>query len=267
MDWEKEFFNENEKPLEKLVGAYSNTSIFRTIACVGDSLSSGEFELHNENGDRYLQGMLDYSWGQFLARKIGSEVYNFSRGGMTAGDYVDFFAEEKGFWDKEKACQAYIIALGRNDLIGRKQELGSIEDVYDDYTKNKNTFAGNYGKIISRYKEISPNAKFFFVTFAKECVPEIGELSERMVRLMYDFAERFDNSYVIDLYNYAPVYDEKFKEKYFMHNHMNPMGYVLTARFVDSYIDYIIRHNTKDFEEVGYIGKEYPTEDMYEKMS
>lgn len=266
MDWKKELYNENEKPLDRLVDSYSNTSILRTIACIGDSLSSGEFELHNENGGRYLQGMLDYSWGQFLGRKNGCTVYNFSRGGMTAGDYFDFFAEEKGFWDKEKACQAYIIALGRNDLVGRKQELGSIEDICDDYTKNKNTFAGNYGKIISKYKEISPNAKFFFVTFPKEGSAEIDELAERMVKLLYDFAEHFDNSYVIDLYNYAPIYDEKFKEKYFMHNHMNPMGYVLTARLVDSYIDYIIRHNTKAFEEVGYIGKQYPTEDMYEKM-
>ena len=40
----------NEKPLERLVGGYSNTAIFRTVGFVGDSLSSGEFEVKNKNG-------------------------------------------------------------------------------------------------------------------------------------------------------------------------------------------------------------------------
>ena len=39
-----------EKPLENMVSGYSNTSIFRTIAFIGDSLSSGEFETRNADG-------------------------------------------------------------------------------------------------------------------------------------------------------------------------------------------------------------------------
>ena len=35
---------ENEKPLENLVTDGGFTGIFRTIGCIGDSLSSGEFE-------------------------------------------------------------------------------------------------------------------------------------------------------------------------------------------------------------------------------
>lgn len=35
---------------------------------------------------------------------------------------------------------------------------------------------------------------------------------------------------------------------------MNPMGYMLTARMVESYIDYIIRHNAEDFKQIGFIG-------------
>jgi hypothetical protein len=34
---------------------------------------------------------------------------------------------------------------------------------------------------------------------------------------------------------------------------MNPAGYVLTAKLVDSYIDYIVRHNPKDFEDTAFI--------------
>ena len=72
--------------------------------------------------------------------------------------------------------------------------------------------------------------------------------------LLYDFAEKFDNTYIIDLLKYAPTYDEKFKENFYLLGHMNPMGYILTAKMVASYIDYIIRHNPNDFKEVGFIG-------------
>ena len=72
--------------------------------------------------------------------------------------------------------------------------------------------------------------------------------------LLYDFAKKFDNTYVIDLLKYAPKYDEKFHKNFYMLGHMNPMGYILTAKMTASYIDYIIRHNMEDFKEIGFIG-------------
>ena len=42
MDWQKYFFSENEQPLDRFPEGISNTAIFRTMAFVGDSLSSGE---------------------------------------------------------------------------------------------------------------------------------------------------------------------------------------------------------------------------------
>ena len=45
MDWKKELYGKDEKPLERLVESYSYTSVFRTMAFIGDSLSSGEFQL------------------------------------------------------------------------------------------------------------------------------------------------------------------------------------------------------------------------------
>lgn len=50
------------------------------------------------------------------------------------------------------------------------------------------------------------------------------------------------------------MYNEEFKENYFLHGHMNPSGYILTAQLIDSYIDYIIRHNPDDFRNAGFIG-------------
>ncbi len=256
MDWKKELYAEDEMPLERLVEGYSYTSIFRKIAFIGDSLSSGEFENRDREGKNTYKDMFEYSWGQYIARKNGLTAYNFSRGGMTAKWYMDSFAEEKGYWDPSLAAQAYVIALGYNDIYGKKCELGSVDDIdIDDYRNNKPTFYGQYAAIIARYKEISPDAKFFLVTFANYSDrPDLYEKTTAMVEAIYKIASIFDNTYVIDLYKYGPEYDRKFKDNYFMYGHMTPSGYVFTAKIIDSYIDYIIRHNQSDFKTVAYIG-------------
>ena len=47
-------FANDEKPLENLAPNGGYTAIFRKIGVVGDSLSSGEFESLDENGNKYL---------------------------------------------------------------------------------------------------------------------------------------------------------------------------------------------------------------------
>lgn len=254
MDWNKELYDENEKPLDRLVDGYSYTSVFRTIAFIGDSLSSGEFETRDENGEPGYHDLYEYSWGQYIARKNGLKAYNFSRGGMQAKTYLEYFGEEENLWDQAKACQAYVIALGVNDVLNQGQEIGSIADIDpEDYRNNKQTFAGYYATIISRYKEISPDAKFFLVTIPKGERPTQEDKIQAVNSLFYDIAGCFENAYVIDLYKYGPVYDDNFKEKFYLYGHLNPSGYILTARMIDSYIDYIIRHNPEDFKTIGLV--------------
>lgn len=259
MDWEKELYDENEKPLDRLVEGYSNTSIFRKIAFVGDSLSSGEFERVKEDGKKDFHDMYEYSWGQHIARRNGLTAYSFSKGGMTAKEYCESFAEEKGFWAKEKACQAYVIALGVNDIYNSEDpnvDIGTKNDVdVKDYRNNKKNFIGYYAQIVSRYKEIVPDAKFFFVGPPRETIfPRPEHQTRGIMDALYGLCNIFDNCYVIDLYAYGPLYDMRFYRHYWLHTHLNPMGYVLTAKLVDSYIDYIIRHNPEDFKNVGFIG-------------
>lgn len=260
MDWKKELYGKDEKPLDKLVESYSFTSIFRKIAFVGDSLSSGEFETEAKYGEHRWHDMFEYSWGQYIARKNGLTAYNFSRGGMTARDYMDHFAENNGYWSKDLSAQAYVIALGVNDLFYRGFELGSIEDIdVADYKNNKPTFAGYYGQIISRYKEIAPDAKFFLVTFPK--IHHNEDKIPGMIDLLYKIAEKFDNCYVVDLHKYGPDFDEEFNHSFNLLGHMNPMGYITFAKMVDSYIDYIVRHNPKDFAQVGFINTDIKYKD------
>ena len=253
MNWNEKLYNNDEKPLDKLVSGYSNTSVFRKIAFIGDSLSSGEFETCDKDGNKAYHDLYEYSWGQYIARKNGLTAYNFSRGGMTAKEYIESFAEENGFFDKEKACQCYVIALGVNDL-NQDIEVGSVNDINkEDYRRNNKTFIGYYGAIVSRYKEISPDAKFFFVTLANDGTRAANPKAESFYNELYKLASFFENSYVIDLFKYGPVYDDNFKKKFYLYGHLNPSGYILTAEIIDSYIDYIIRHNPDDFRNVGFI--------------
>lgn len=255
MDWQNLFFMENEKPLDRFPQGISNTAIFRTMAFVGDSLSSGEFESRGEDQSKGYHDYFEYSWGQYIARKNGLTAYNFSRGGMTAKEYITSYADANRFFQPEKAAQAYVIALGVNDIINAGQEVGSISDIdLENEKNNKETFAGYYAAIIQKYKKIQKRAKFFLVTMPR------GTRRDDLVRahreLLYALSDFFENTYVIDLYEYGPTYDDQFNERFSLYGHMNPMGYIFTANIVDAYIDYIIRKNPEDFYRVPYIGTE-----------
>lgn len=258
-DYMNSFENNNENPLDEIIDGGGMCGILRTIGCVGDSLSSGEYETIDKNGKHHYYDFYEYSWGQFMARATGTTVYNFSRGGMSAKSYMEGFADSMDFWNPELKCKAYIIALGVNDLLNDKQTVGSIEDICpEDYTKNKTTFAGYFAMIVQKLKTISPDAKFFFVTMPEENNRrELQILKDAHADLMYDLANFFANSYVIDLKKYAPVYDEAFKDKFYLNGHLNACGYAITAKFITSYIDYIIRHNIKDFSDIGLVGTPY----------
>ena len=257
----KEYYSvvPGEKPLDRMVTDGGFTGIFRSICCIGDSLSSGEYEGTAADGSKTYHDYYEYSWGQYMARNIGAKVYNFSKGGMTAKEYCESFADEKNFWDKEKACQAYIIALGVNDITKNGENLGCFSDIdMEDWRNNKKTFVGYYAQIIQRLKEIQPKAKFFLMT-----IPQSDDEPQRVKAenihqgLLYELSEKFENTYVLDFRKYAPVYDDDFKIKFFLGGHMNAAGYLLTARMVESYIDYIIRHDIESFAQAGFIGTPY----------
>lgn len=253
------FDDKDEKPLDDLLESGGFSSIFRTIACIGDSLSSGELESLDNNGTRGCHDYFEHSWGQYIARANGAKVYNFSTGGMSAKAYCESFAADRGFWDKDLASEAYILALGVNDVSMFQKDLGNPNTDIDlsDWRNNKKTFVGYYAQIIQRVREISPKSRIFLMTCPRDnSTPQWREEAYDIHReLLYKLADMFEYTYVLDLRRYAPVYDEDFHKRFFMSGHLNTMGYQLTARFVMTYIDYIIRHNTEDFMQAGFIGK------------
>ena len=175
MDISKYYVSPDELPLDVIKPDGGFTGIFRSIACVGDSLSSGEFEATDENGGSTYHDMYEYSWGQYIARSVGCKVYNFSRGGMTASEYMESWGEANGVWDSEKACQAYIFALGINDTVYTGGPVGSIDDIdLENPENNAATFAGYFGKLLSKYRKIRPKARFFMLTIPRNYEGEEG---------------------------------------------------------------------------------------------
>ena len=257
MDISKFYALPDEKPLDLIKPDGGFTGIFRTIGVIGDSLSSGEFEGTNEQGGKSYHDIYDYSWGQYIARATGAKVHVFARSGMTAKEFLSCWGYANNVFDPDKAAQAYIFAMGYNDMFGGI-EKGSAADVDpDNPAHNKETFAGLFGSIIQKYKAIQPKAKFFLLTMPKETTDENDPrelVRKRHMEIMYELAEIFDNTYVIDLWNYGPIQDEKYRENFYLGGHLTAGGYLLTAQMVMSYIDYIIRHNPEDFAQVGFIG-------------
>ena len=91
---------------------------------------------------------------------------------------------------------------------------------------------------------------------------QMDEAEAEKMKLKHDHAEllrgiaaKNEFVYVIDLHRYAPIYDEEFKAHFYLGGHMNAGGYLLTAKMVMSYIDYIVRQNPEDFAQAGFIGK------------
>ena len=250
----------NEKPLENIIDDEGFCGIFRSIGIIGDSLSSGAMQIVNNEGINTYYDMYEYSWGQYMARKIGCRVENFSRGGMTSQCFCDSFGRESGaFYNREKACQCYIIALGVNDA-NSGLEIGSAKDIcMENCFSNKKTVAGYYGQIIQRIKSIQPDAKIFLVTVPKweqdTYSPYIWH--DKFREVICEMADMFKNTYVIDLRQHAVTYDAKFRDMFFMEGHMNPAGYLLVSKLIMSYMDYIIRHNFTEFKKVALIGTPY----------
>lgn len=265
MDIKKYMKLEGEKPLDNIVTNGGFCGILRTVGCIGDSLSSGELESFMD-GQKGWHDYYDISWGQYIARDAGCKVYNFSKGGMTAREYCESFAAARGFYAEELKAQAYIIALGVNDvsrILEGNMEFGSIDDVDVEHPENNaGTFVGYYARIISDYKRIQPKARFFLVTMpvTPDMDAKRSELYDRHAEILYKLCELFEYCYVIDLRRYAPHHDREFKDNFYLAGHLNTAGYRLTALMMESYIDYIIRNNPKDFTQIGFVGTEFYNE-------
>lgn len=134
-------------------------ALFRSIGIVGDSYASGELAMNDKFVDHY-----NMSWGQILARKNGATAINYSRGGQTTRGWLTDTERGLDLLNSTKPQDLYILSLGINDYqkLG-KDYLGSEDDI----DKEKDTYFGNYGKIIKAVKTHAPNAKIVLATLSQ----------------------------------------------------------------------------------------------------
>ena len=248
----------NEQPLDIIKETCGFAGVFKQIGLIWYSLSSGEFESHDENGGIVYTDMYEYSWPAVLERITGTKYNNYSRGGMTAREYMQSWADANGFWQWN---QAYIIALGNNDSFVFGHPLGSVKDVSAEHPQdNADTFFGNMGKIISKLKTIEPNARIFVVTpqlRGDACDKDIRYIASELAKL----CDMFDFTYLLDMTAHAPVYDAEMRKSFGLGFHPNPMGYYAYALMVGNYIDYVIRSNLREFATIPFVGTSLKNKD------
>lgn len=248
-------------PIKKFIQEPGALSIFRKIGFIGDSLSSGEHEGYID-GVKSYNDYYEYSWGQYIARRCGLTAYNFSQGGLKASTFFEYIKKENcNPFVEEKRCQAYFIALGVNDMNHLEtypDGFGSFGDVdFENEDNNKQSFVGQYVRIIQKLKKFEPKCRIFVLTTPKEHPESKMKRTnfDALAKFLLQLPKYFDFLYVLNLRKYSPIYNKKFGKKYFLGGHMSALGYKFTADMVITYCDYIIKKHPEDFSQVGFIGK------------
>lgn len=244
-------------------------TLFSDIGYIGDSLSSGEF-VYDKDGKRGHWDSYIYSWGSYIERFSGIKCTHFCSGGLRAKDVYESSIDYSSVLIKQtrnclfeptNAKKAYFIALGLNDI---NHEFVMNKDTYtnglgdasndinlDNYEMNADSFAGWYAKVIQRIQSFTPDSKFFIVGLPDDYkFPHIPDAN----KVLKDICNILPNCYYLDLYNDAPAYNEDFYDIFFEINHMNAMGYIFTAKLIQTLADRVIKNNYKDFQLTQFIG-------------
>lgn len=241
-----------ENPLEYLRETPGYLSVFLHVGCIGDSLASGEAVYMKSDGTTGGLDKFDFSWGQYLARMTGNTYYNWSKGGLRCDTFLSSSLATECF-DGEHLCEAYIIGLGQNEK-NKSYTIGTADDIdLDDYSNNADSYYGNYGKIISKIKEVQPKAKIFILTDPLSSVESAGY--NDAVR---EIATLFDSVYLVDLYTYgSSLYTSTLMKAHKRGGHYDAVGYYLCAMVIATYIDWLIKKYPEEFREVEFIGTDY----------
>lgn len=163
-------------------------SMFQKFGVIGDSYASGViYKTWGNSKQRY-----EYSWGQILARKCGTQCTNYSSGGLSTRTWLTSSSGLTKLLNNSPE-DIYYCALGINDYgqLGLDY-LGSILDIHDDSSLNADTFYGNYGKIISNIKTHAPYALIVLFTCANTAEP-----ASQFNTAIIDIAKHFSIPYIV----------------------------------------------------------------------
>ena len=260
-----------ENPLAVIKETAGYTAIFRTMGVIGGSMSSGSHP--HQTGTMPAGKLYEYSSLQFMARLCGSEGFNFSTGGMSArswptstsiGGASDLF--------NNNPCEMYLIQLGNNDLAYYHDHpesgytLGTITDVAGVDGVFADTYYGKMGEILSQIRTLQPRAYVFLSTFLRgygSVDPnfDYNQAVRNICEYYNDPANRPEGDelhyYLLDYYTYGKPYQYYYQG---IHtgttrgSHLVATGYLLMGYQFCTYIDWIIKNNMADFNDVAFVG-------------
>lgn len=226
-------------------------ALFKKWGLIGDSLSVGHTV--SKDGETVSGRNIYYSWGQYLARRIGNTCLNFGRSGVTSKLWLSPSEQYcySRLIDKANLCQAYIIALGANDT---QAPLGSISDVnFTDMSLNADTEYGNYAKIIDTIQKTAPKAPIFLCTIPH---PRNSDINIKAInKMIREFASesRFTGVYLVDL---DAEYNEYYKTGKLgdeIRNtgwHLTSLGYLYDSFVRQRALSQVVADNCAEFQDV-----------------
>lgn len=237
----------------------------------------------------YVSDMYNLSWGQQMARLLGSNGYNFSAGGEYCKRWCIGNDNNRRWQQVQRETtvrDVYTIALGVNDRnywrAGRtdvvdypcvtaypnQSQYGSLTitlaNVTDDidlsnYNNNADSYAGWYAGIIQRIKSIRPDSHIFCLTN-----PSVESEWNQVVRILVNiFNEIYpDTVWLVDLSEYNP-FNTQIKAYIDLNGHYSAFGYLYGAYQISTYIDWIIRNNILAFKGSSLIGTGATADDWH----
>ena len=121
---------------------------------------------------------------------------------------------------------------------------------------NKKTFAGYYAQIIQKIKLLQPRARIFLVSIPRGggWTDEGDGIKSAHRDLLESMCGYFENTYLVDLFSIAPIFNEEFRREYFLGGHMSPAGYLYMAQLIEDSMNDIIKKHLPDFADVCFIG-------------
>ena len=241
--------NTDIDPLKVIKETPGYARMFKTIGCIGDSVTKGYVTSSSGGVD-----LVDYSFPSYLEKICGNKVYNWGVSGATSKSWLEGYKGSTAHiecFDGNHKCDAYIIGLGGNDGKNNDVPVGSLDDIKENYNDNPNTFYGNMDKIIRKIKEIQPKAKIFLTTYLIYKLSRIPPYEEA-TRIL---ATKYDNCYLLDLHLYGEKHCNDYD--YSDSHHQNALGYLKKAHMIATYIDWVVRNNKADFMNVQFISTDY----------
>ena len=220
-----------------------------SIGIIGDSLSSGATYNHYDKVNP-LQDREGCEWWRVLERESGAKYLDFAKGGLTTRSWLTTFLNKAT--QEENRCCAYIIGLGVNDAYSLGEPyLGSSSDIdIANPDNNKDTYYGNYAKIIQKLTMFNNRAKFFVMTEPRKN----GDLDEKWNGAVRYIANLFDNVYLVDL---QKLYHQEWTTGFIASTigpqaHYPYITYCYIAKLIEKAIGDVIIKNARGFVDIQF---------------